>query len=143
MIKRSKYRNIKIEYDNIKFDSILEKDFYIFLLKTNKKEDIIIQPKFNLIPKYEKNGEKIREANYIADFQVKDVIYDVKTLMTATPVFKLKEKLFNYNCPNLQLICVNKTTKKMQNEGWLEFEEYKKIEKYRKEIKKGKLNENE
>ncbi len=141
MIKFNKYKNKKIVYDNIKFDSNLEKDFYIYLLNSFKKEDIIIQPKFNLLPKFEKNNKKYRCADYVADFQVNDVVYDVKTMITATPVFKLKEKLFNYFYKDLILICVNKTTKKMQSEGYDEFCEYKIIEDYRKKNKKEKNNE--
>ena len=58
-----------------------------------------------------------------------------------TPVFKLKEKLFNYFYKDLILICVNKTTKKMQSEGYDEFCEYKIIDDYRKKNKKEKDNE--
>lgn len=140
MFKRSKYKNKKVIFLDIEFDSNLEKDFYVYLLKTYKKEDIIVQPKFLLIPAFTtKNDEKIRKMEYIGDFQVGSIVYDVKTLITATQAFKLKEKLFKYFHADLQLICVNKTTKAMQNNGWLEFEEYKKIEKYKADVKKGKL----
>ena len=140
MFKRSKYKNKKVIFLDVEFDSNLEKDFYIYLLKTYKKEDIIVQPKFLLIPAFTtKNDEKIRKMEYIGDFQVGLIVYDVKTLITATQAFKLKEKLFKYFHSDLQLICVNKTTKAMQNNGWLEFEEYKKIEKYKADVKKGKL----
>ena len=133
----SKYKNKKIIFDNIEFDSILEKEFYEYLLQTNKKEDIIVQPKFELLPKFIKKENNYRATYYVADFQIGNIVYDVKTFITATPVFKLKEKLFNYKYHNLTLICVNKTTRVMQKDGWKVFDEYKKIEKYKKDKKKG------
>ena len=137
----SKYKNKKIIFDDIEFDSILEKDFYIHLLKKYKKEDIIVQPKFELLSKFTKKEQNYRSTYYVADFQIGNIVYDVKTFITATPVFKLKEKLFNYKYHNLTLICVNKSTKEMQSKGFEVFDEYKKIEKYKKDKKKELNNE--
>ena len=45
----NKYKNKKVEFEGIKFDSEMEKDFYIYLLKNHKKDEIIIQPSYTLI----------------------------------------------------------------------------------------------
>lgn len=65
-------------------------------------KDIKLQVKFELQPKYKKNGKTIRAINYIADFVYTDVktgqmiVEDVKSEATKTQVYKLKKKLFEY-----------------------------------------------
>lgn len=89
----SKYRNKKVTYQGVKFDSIAERNYYLILLKKYKKEDIKLQPKFILQDKYVDNqGNNVRAITYIADFMIGDEVYDVKGY--ETEVFKIKEKLF-------------------------------------------------
>ena len=88
----NKYKNKKVEFEGIKFDSEMEKDFYLYLLKKHKKEDIIIQPSYTLLEAFrDKGGKLIRAITYKADFEVLGVSYDVKGIVL--PVFLLKEKL--------------------------------------------------
>lgn len=107
----SKYHSKKVIYDNIKFDSIKEKNRYIqlkLLEKSNKISELELQKKFELQPKYiNNNGEHIRSITYKADFFYYDnetkqyVVEDTKGYRTE--VYKLKKKMFEYVYPNLTI----------------------------------------
>ena len=108
-IKYNKYKNQKVEYDHIKFDSIKEQEHYK-LLKLLEKSGIIkeleLQKKFELQPSFiDNNGKKQRAITYIADFfyyETVQKIYiaeDVKGYKTE--VYKLKKKMFMYQYPNI------------------------------------------
>jgi hypothetical protein len=99
--KSNKYKNKKTTINNIKFDSQDEANFYQYLLQLNI-ESIILQPKFTLQPKFIDNkGNKIREINYIADFQICGDVFDVKGMTTKD--FLIKLKMFKFNHPNLNI----------------------------------------
>lgn len=116
----NKYGAKKCEYDGIKFDSLSERDFYIHLIEIMKydKKIIKIHPKFILQNKFTHNGNQYREINYIADFQIGMIVYDVKgSLSTITPVAKIKHKIFIKEYPQVKLILAIK-----QNKIWTYFE---------------------
>jgi len=101
--KQSKYKNKKVVIDGIKFDSQKEANRYVELKlmeDTDYIKDLELQKKFELIPKYEINGRKVRAMNYICDFYYYDVlnkkyiVEDVKGMKTQ--VYKLKKKMFEY-----------------------------------------------
>ena len=128
--KRNKYKNEKSEFEGIKFDSEMEKDFYIHLLKTHKKEEIKLQPVFVLQEKFKDNtGKTQRELKYVADFCVGNIVYDVKGMIT--PVFKMKEKSFKLKYPELELRLVKKAPKWTEKE-WIELSELKRMIKEKK-----------
>lgn len=66
-----------------------------------------LQPKFELVPPFTKDGQKYRAIHYIADFDVtysdgtREII-DVKGFQTA--VFKIKARMFDYQYPDLTLV---------------------------------------
>lgn len=100
---RNKYKNKKTVIDNIKFDSKKEANRYKelkLLEKAGHIKNLRLQPKFELLPKYEINGRKVRAMYYIADFEYEEVttgekvIEDVKGVKTA--VYRLKKKLFEH-----------------------------------------------
>jgi len=101
-ISHPKYKNIKVFYDNVWFDSILEVTRYkklSFLKYCEKIKDLRLQPKFLLQEKYvDSMGNKHSAIYYIADFIYYDhdinkwVIEDVKGMRTA--VYLIKKKLF-------------------------------------------------
>jgi len=102
-IKENKYKNKKVIYNGIKFDSIKEKNRYIQLLYLEKAgliKDIKLQYEFELQPAFTLNKKKIRKITYIADFYYYDnklndyVVEDVKGIRT--DVYKLKKKMFEY-----------------------------------------------
>ena len=106
----SKYHSKKTPVDGIIFDSKAEADRFVelkLLQRSGAISGLILQPSFDLIPAYKKNGKKVRKTVYVADFQYYDeitqetVIEDVKGVKT--PVYKLKKKLFEYLYPDLEI----------------------------------------
>ena len=117
-----KYHNIKISVDGIKFDSKLEAERYA-QLKMMERAGVIrgleLQPSFELLPSFRKNGKTWRKTVYKADFRYilcegdKTIIEDVKgSISVITDVFRLKQKLFEYRYPELTIKIV--TRKDMQ-----------------------------
>lgn len=104
--KVNKYHNKKIEYDNLKFDSIKEKNHYILLKQLQEYgliSDLKLQVKFELQPSFKYNGQVIRSINYVADFVYYDtainktIVVDVKGFKTKE--YLLKKKMFLYRYP--------------------------------------------
>ena len=99
----NKYKNNKVEYDGIIFDSQKEAQRYAelkLLEKVGKIKDLKRQVPFTLIPKIlDQNGKVIQRAcKYYADFVYtlngKLVVEDVKGVRTQ--VYKIKKKLMLY-----------------------------------------------
>ena len=121
----SKYHNVKVVVDGIKFDSKLEAERYLQLKEWEKAGRITgleLQPCFELVPAFEKNGKKWRRMTYIADFQYfscaedKYVVEDVKgSEKVLTDVFKLKQKLFEYLYHDLTINIVTRKEIKTWN----------------------------
>ncbi len=101
-----KYKNKKIEIDEIKFDSQKEGNRYIELRMLEKAKvikDLQRQVKYVLIPTQRGDDKKVieRECAYIADFVYfdcetgKEIVEDVKGYRGggAYEVFKIKRKL--------------------------------------------------
>ena len=129
----NKYKNKKVEYRGIRFDSEMEKEFYIDLLKLHNKEEIELQPSFVLQEKFRDNtGKAQRESRYAADFRVGNIVYDVKGV--TTPIFRAKEKTFKLKYPNLQLKVVKKAPKWTGKE-WIELDELKRMTRERNKKK--------
>lgn len=120
-----KYHNKKIVIDGIKFDSKLEAERY-GQLKMMERAGVIreleLQPSFDLLPSFRKNGKTWRKTVYKADFRyilAKDdriIIEDVKgSTAVITDVFRLKQKLFEYKYPDYTIsIVTSKDIKKFQ-----------------------------
>lgn len=109
-----KYNSIKTTVDGITFDSRAEAARYqeLKLLERGKFIlDLKLQPEFELIPSFRKNGKTYRKTVYRADFSYFDmdlgrtVVEDVKGVLT--PVYKLKKKLFEYKYPEYEITEVN------------------------------------
>lgn len=105
----SKYKNKKTVVDGIEFDSQKEANYYAklkLLQRAGEVKKIELQPEFELLPRFKKNGRTYRPIKYIADFKVTysdgtvEVI-DVKG--HKTEVFRLKEKMFEYQYPEYSL----------------------------------------
>lgn len=118
---KSKFSNRKVEIDGIKFDSKMEADYYLLLCDMRDRgavKTFVLQPAFELQPKFRKHGKTYRPITYVADFGVvyadgtKKVI-DVKGM--PTPTFKLKAKIYA-NLYSEPLVCVTKT-----RNGWREW----------------------
>lgn len=104
-----KYGNRKTVVDGIKFDSKLEADRYCelkLLQRAGKITDLKLQPAFELLPSFRKNGTTYRGIYYKADFSYtlngKTIIEDTKGYRTEA--YCLKKKLFEYRYPELHII---------------------------------------
>lgn len=122
-----KYHNTKTVADGIKFDSKLEAERYAqlkILERAGVIRELELQPSFELIPSFKKNGKTWRKTVYKADFRyilAKDdriIIEDVKgSTAVITDVFRLKQKLFEYKNPDYTIsIVTSKDIKKFQKE---------------------------
>ena len=129
---KTKYNSTRCEYDGHKFDSKEEFEFYCFLLKCKNKgdiTDIVLQPRFELIPNYTYFGQKRRGITYTADFTVTSktgnmITYDVKGFCTQQSA--IRKKLFEYKYPDLKLVWIAKSIK-YGTDGWIKYEDLKKI----------------
>jgi len=98
----SKYNANKCNCDGYSFDSKLEMKYYEHLKELKAKELIInfeLQPRYELIPKFESKGKKYRRIEYVGDFLIYRIdgscsVIDIKGMATETA--KLKRKLFEY-----------------------------------------------
>lgn len=104
----NKYRNKKVQFNGITFDSKAEETRYKQLLlmqKANYITDLELQPRFLLQESFKKNGKTYRKIEYVADFKYiedgKTIVEDVKGIQT--DVFKLKHKIFEKVYPDLEL----------------------------------------
>lgn len=105
----------EIDINNfVKFDSIQECNYYkdlLILVKVGEIKHIELQPKFTLIPRFEKDGMIISAITYTADFKVsysngKVEVIDVKGMVTNE--FKTRWKLFEYKYPDMSLRVIDK-----------------------------------
>lgn len=106
--KTGKYRNIKTDADNIRFDSKKEARRFLQLKAMEQNgeiSDLRLQVNFTLQEGYTKtDGERVRPIVYKADFTYKKrdengrytlyIVEDVKTKGTRTEKYKIKRKLF-------------------------------------------------
>ena len=122
-----KYHNKKTVADGIKFDSKLEAERYAqlkILERAGVIRDLKLQPEYELIPSFRKNGKTWRRTVYKADFRyilAEDdsyIIEDVKgSTEVITSIFRLKQKLFEYKYPYYTIsIVTSKDIKKFQRE---------------------------
>lgn len=111
----TKYRNKKVTVDGIVFDSKLEAKRYQelkLLERSGEISDLTLQPEFELIPKFRKNGKTYRKTVYKADFSYFDkrygklIVEDTKGFIT--PVYALKKKLFEYRYKDIEITEVKK-----------------------------------
>ena len=128
-----KYHAYKPIINGIQFDSIMESQFYLYLLKLKKDHEIKSferQKTFELQPSFKtKKGKTVRSITYVADFVVIDKngitsAVDVKGVETDT--FKIKKKLFQYRYPDICFLCLRWVPSEGQ---WLELQDIPKRKK--------------
>lgn len=137
-VQKNKYKNKKVEYDGIKFDSKMERDFYIHLQKLQANGTVyefFLQKRYVIVDAYiNAKGEKVSPSYYIADFEVhysdnRIEVIDIKGQLT--PLFNLKKKIFEARYPfSLILLTYSKI-----DGGWITLEDLEKARKKRKEEK--------
>ena len=107
----NKYKNKKVEFDGIIFDSLKELARYKELLLLKKQgliTDLKLQHPFVLVPTVRIKGKKKPDVKYVADFvYVEDgrlVVEDVKSVITRKlPTYRLKIHLLKYNL-NIEVV---------------------------------------
>lgn len=137
-MQKNKYKNKKVEYDGYKFDSKMERDYYIHLKKLQASGTVyefFMQKKYVIVDAYTNaRGEKVRPSYYIADFEVhysdnRIEVIDIKGQLT--PLFNIKKKIFEARYPfSLVLLTYSKI-----DGGWITLDELEKVRKKRKEEK--------
>jgi len=102
-VKQNKYKNKKVIYDGIKFDSNREMAYYIKLKMLEQKgiiKNLELQKSFELQPSFKLNGKTYQKITYKADFSYVSVqdnkTHIVDTKGFRTQVYKLKRKMFAY-----------------------------------------------
>jgi len=107
--RRHKYGAQPVELQGIHFDSTAEAQRYAelqLLAAAGAIHALRVQPRYELQPAFTApTGETVRAITYKADFEYQEdgrtIVEDVKGV--ATPVFRLKAKLFRYRYPELEL----------------------------------------
>lgn len=131
---KSKYNSKKVECDGILFDSIDEQKYYIVLkqqLSDGLIAKLILQPKYELIPKYIKNDVKVRAMTYSPDFEIwhhDGTIECVDVKGFSTQQGDIRRKLFDFYYPNIKLTWISRSIKYGEN-GWISYDELKKCRK--------------
>ena len=98
-LKQNKYKNKKVVYNGIKFDSKKEMNYYIklnMLEKAGKIKDLRLQVPFVVLETFKLNDKTYKKTKYIADFTYYDKegkYHVVDTKGVRTDVYKLKKKL--------------------------------------------------
>lgn len=141
----SKHNNKITEIDGIKFKSDLEARYYLLLkdrLEKSEIFDLVLQPKFELIPGYIQNGKKIRPGHYVADFQFVEkrrengqahgvqVVVDTKGFFDSLGKWKIKH--FQYLNPRIEFRLISYSKK---DGGWIDYYDLQMLRKERKKAK--------
>lgn len=111
--RAAKYGNRKVQVDGIEFDSELEAKRYMqlkLLQQAGEIKNLKLQVPFLLQEGFKKNRKTYKKIEYIADFVYEEngqtVVEDTKGIKT--DVFKIKQKLFEYKYPDLNLKIITK-----------------------------------
>ena len=137
----TKYNAKKVILDGYTFDSTAESLYYQLLLK-QKAEGLILnfelQPKFTIQAKFEKYGRKHQQIQYVGDFAIAHhdgtiEVVDVKGMATATAT--MKRKMFDFAYPDIELTWVVRNIKWGDPDGWVDYDELKKIRAIGKKVK--------
>lgn len=143
--KESKYKSKKVKADGYTFDSKDEFLYYESLKKrtiNNEIRGFELQPKYILIPAFEKLGKKYKAITYTPDFRVTHVdgsveLIDVKGYSTQQG--ELRHKLFNFFYPDLKLTWVSRNLKWGDEYGFIDYFELNKIRRVNKKTKSNSL----
>lgn len=142
--QRSKYNvdkdKDKRTYNDIVFDSVLEMKFYRDVICPNVESGSIknceMQVAYELQPKFEHDGKKVKAITYVADFVITDkddnvIVIDTKGMPDS--VSKIKRKMFWYIFPDINYKWIGYS--KIDG-GWVDYEDIKKGRAARKKVKK-------
>jgi len=128
------------------FSSDLEFKYYKYLLGLQEQgivKQIELQPKFQLQEKYKRksDGKSILAIYYISDFRVTyndNSVQVIDTKGDPDNIAILKRKMMEYLYPDIDFHWIAYSKQDSEN-GWIEYDELKKLRSARKKAKKDKL----
>jgi len=127
------------------FSSDLEFKYYKYLLGLQQGivKQIELQPKFQLQEKYKRksDGKSILAIYYISDFRVTyndNSVQVIDTKGDPDNIAILKRKMMEYLYPDIDFHWIAYSKQDSEN-GWIEYDELKKLRSARKKAKKDKL----
>ena len=99
-----KYKNEPVAIDGISFQSQWEGELYCeykMLERAGEIQDLVLQPRFELVPSFKHRKRTVRKMEYVADFQFiekgKTIVVDAKSPATRSKdAYRIKRKLFLY-----------------------------------------------
>jgi len=132
--------------NGITFSSDLEFKYYKYLLDLQEQgiiKQIELQPKFQLQEKYNRksDGKSILAIYYISDFRVTyndNSVQVIDTKGDPDNIAILKRKMMEYLYPDIDFHWIAYSKQDSEN-GWIEYDELKKLRSTRKKAKKDKL----
>lgn len=133
----------KRTYHGVTFDSRMEMKYYCDVVCPKVESGEIVhyemQKKYELQPKFTRNGKSVLPITYIADFYIEyadghSEVIDVKGC--PDNVANIKRKMFWYRYP---LIEYNWVTYVKKYGGWLDYDNVKKLRKEEKRNSKNRL----
>lgn len=86
---KNKYNNVRCSYNGVKFQSMLERDFYIWISKHAEKYGFT----FEFQVPYQITSKSKYFADFVLTSKDKVIVIDVKSKATITQVFKLKKDI--------------------------------------------------
>ena len=104
----SKFHSQKTIIDNTTFDSKKEADKYCelkLLKRAGEVKEFVLQPVFELQPKFTVAGKTLRAIKYVADFRVTWADGSVEVIDTKgykTKEYCIKKKLFLFRYPDVK-----------------------------------------
>lgn len=105
----AKYHNRKTVINNITFASAREAARYqelCLLERAGAISDLRLQPRYELQPKFRRDGKTIRAITYVGDFEYREsdrlIVEDSKGGVR-TQVFEIKAKMFQFRYPEIEL----------------------------------------
>lgn len=131
----NKYNSKKVIVDDIEFDSKVESEYYLYLckkLRNNEIKDFHTQPSYELTPKFMKNGKLIRAMSYAPDFLIvhlDDSLEAIDVKGFSTQASEMRKKLFDYRYPDIKLTWISYCKKWG---GFIEYDELKRLRKLNK-----------
>jgi hypothetical protein len=132
--------------DGIVFDSQLEMKYYRDVLcpKVESGEVVYyeLQKKYELQPKFSRNGKTVLPVTYVADFYIQYADGSIEVVDTKgcpDSIAKLKRKLFWYRYPDIDYHWITYVQKWG---GWRDYEEVAALRKNAKRCKKKKEDAN-
>lgn len=137
----NKYGNKKVEYQEIKFDSIEELSYYKFLSQLKQKgiiKHIELQPRVTIQPSFKRCGKRYMAITYRPDFLVefcngKQIYFDLKGM--STQAGELRRKMFAYQ-NETPLVWVA-GSKKYSASGWICWDKLQRLRRENKKLKSG------